>query len=103
MKAITLKCQWRDGSVSDTELPAVSDPTQWSSHDARDVAWAIQRALRAVAVYAIRLRETSPTTWRIETIANTGTATTAEALPLSAAALVWFQDAAFELPDRSVH
>ncbi len=103
MNAITLKCQWLNGAASDTELPAVADPAQWSSQDARDAAWAIQRALRAVAVYAIRLQETSPTTWRVEIVANTGTATTVQPLPLSPAALDWFQEVAFELPERSVH
>lgn len=89
--------------MSDTELPAVTDPAQWSSQDARDATWAIQRALHAVAVYAIRLQKATPTTWRVEIVADSGTATTTHGLALSAAALVWFQEVAFEIPERSVH
>lgn len=103
MTAIMVRCQWHDGSVSDAELPAVVDPDRWTAHDARETAWAIQRALQAAIVLALRLVEVSATTmWRIEVVANTGTATT-RGLPLSSAAVVWLQEAAFELPGTASH
>jgi hypothetical protein len=42
MTAIAVRCRWHDGSVSDMELPAVVEPAQWTAHDARETAWAIQ-------------------------------------------------------------
>ncbi|MEP7309324.1 MAG: hypothetical protein ABJA98_27795 [Acidobacteriota bacterium] len=103
MTAIAVRCQWLDGSVSDTELPAVADPVPWTAHDARETAWAIQRALQAATVFALRLVEVSAMEiWRIEVVANTGMATT-RGLPLSSAAVVWLQDAAFELPGSTSH
>jgi hypothetical protein len=44
MTAIAVRCQWLDGSVSDTELPAGADPALSTVHDTRETAWAIQRA-----------------------------------------------------------
>jgi hypothetical protein len=103
MMAIPVRCQWRDGSVSDTEVPAVEDPAHWTRHEAREAAWAIQRALHATVVFALRLVEVSPMQiWRIEVVASTGMATTG-GLPLPSAALVWLQEAAFELPGTALH
>ena len=47
MTDIALQCRWRDGRVTDTELPGLADPADWTADQARDVAWAIQRALLA--------------------------------------------------------
>jgi hypothetical protein len=103
MMVIAVRCQWPDRSVSDAELTVVSDPAEWTAHDARDATWAIQRALHATMVFALRLVEVSPAqTWRIEVVASTGMATT-RGLPLSSAAVVWLQEAAFELPGTASH
>jgi hypothetical protein len=81
----------------------MEDPAQWTQHEAREAAWAIQRALHATMVFALRLVEVSPAqTWRIEVVASTGMATT-RGLPLSSAAVVWLQEAAFELPGTASH
>jgi hypothetical protein len=40
--------------------------------------------------------------WRIEVVANTGMATT-RGLTLSSAAVLWLQEAAFELPGGASH
>ncbi|MEO8257370.1 MAG: hypothetical protein ABI868_08505 [Acidobacteriota bacterium] len=93
MTAIAVRCQMQDGSVSDTELPSFADPVQWTARDVREIAWAIQRALQAGVVSALRLVEVSAMeVWRIEVVANTGMATT-RGLPRSSAAVVWLQAA----------
>ena len=103
MTAIAVRCQWLDGSVSDAEVLAVVNPVQWTAHDARKTAWAIQRALQATVVFALRLVEVSAMQiWRIEVVANTGMATT-RGLTLSSAAVLWLQEAAFELPGGASH
>jgi hypothetical protein len=79
------------------------DPIQWTAHDARETAWAIQRTLQAAVVFALSLVEVSAMQiWRIEVVANTGMATT-RGLTLSSAAVVWLQEAAFELPGGASH
>jgi len=103
LTAIQVRCRWRDGSASDAELPAVVDPAEWTAGDARETTWAIQRALHPAMVFALRLVEVSTMKiWRIEVVASTGTATTG-GLPLSSAAVVWLQEAAFELPGTASH
>ena len=61
------------------------------------------RALQAAVVFALRLVEVSAMeTWQIEVISNTGMATTG-GLPLSSAAVLWLQEAAFELAGSASH
>ena len=103
MADIALQCRWRDGRVTDTELASLADPADWTADQARDVAWAIQRALHAHALYMMAIVEVElMQTWRIVITTNTGTATT-RGLRLSLAAMTWFERVAFTLPGTDVH
>ncbi len=103
MADIALQCRWRDGRVTDTELPGLADPANWTADQACDVAWAIQRALHAHALFTMAIVEVAPMqTWRIVITTDTGTATT-RGLRLSLEAMTWFERVAFTLPGTDVH
>lgn len=104
MTDLTLQCRWRrGGGVTETELSALADPEAWTADEAREVAWAIQRALRAHALYSMAIIEVeSMKVWSIRVVTDTGTATT-RGLHLSLEAMTWFERAAFMMPGLDVH
>ncbi len=103
MADIALQCRWGGGRVTATELPGLADPSDWTADQARDVAWAIQRALHAHALSTMAIVEVEPMqTWRIVITTDTGTATT-RGLRLSLDAMTWFERVAFTLPGTDVH
>jgi hypothetical protein len=71
---------------------------EWTADDARRFVWDVWWLLLATRGRSLQLRELTPYgTWRLEFVADTGTAVTGP-LPLCNAALGWLQTAVFHLP-----
>jgi hypothetical protein len=94
----------RVGGPSATMTVAASRAAAWTRDDARRFVWDVWRRLLAAAMESLQLRELTPYgTWRLEFVADTGTAVTGP-LCLSDRALEWLQSAVFNLPAaRPVH
>ena len=92
-----------DGTA--TTLAVVApDPKPWTAVDTRRFVWDAWRRLLAAAAESLQQRELTPCgTWRLEFVADTGTAVTGP-FRLSDAALAWLQSAVFDLsPLDAIH
>ena len=89
----------RGGTVTNADVAAPTEPTDWSMDDAKEALWACIRALDAVGVYRLSLVEVDKAVSRqIEVVTATATLTT-PALRLSSMAQVWLSEAVFQMPD----